>query len=90
MNLDERLWWVISFSLSLAFCTISVYTTWMKWIESPVTMSYSENEVLISEIPFPAVTICPATKTSKEKLDLVAIYTTLKRYPLINNLTELQ
>lgn len=37
-------------------------------------MSISDKDVQISAIPFPVVTICPQTKTTKEKLDLIGAY----------------
>lgn len=66
-----------------------MHKLWTKWDESPVTMVYNEHEVSISEIPFPAVTICPMTKSSKDKLDLAYAYHELEEFP-DNDLTNLE
>lgn len=68
---------MIAFGLSLLMCTSSIQDMWVKWRASPVTMSFNENTIPISAIPFPTVTICPETKTYKVKTDLNRIYDTL-------------
>lgn len=68
---------MIAFGLSLLMCTSSIQDMWVKWRASPVTMSFNENTIPISAIPFPTVTICPETKTYKVKTDLNRIYNTL-------------
>lgn len=53
-------------------------------------MTNSENQNTIGEIPFPMVTICPITKTSKDQLDLDSVYYHIQKFPMLNNLSELQ
>lgn len=73
----SRFWWILAFSLSLWLCGSSIHSIWMKWSLNPVKMSLTEREMPISEIPFPAVTICPETKTYYDKLDVSAAYKSL-------------
>lgn len=75
----HRFWWIIAFILSASLCASSIWNIWLKWNDRPVTMSFTDKEVLVSSIPFPTVTICPETKAYKEKLDVIAAYNTLKR-----------
>lgn len=60
--------------MCLWLCGGAVYNIWTKWKENPVTIGLADRGIFISEIPFPTVTICPMTKTSKEKLDIVSVY----------------
>lgn len=76
--------------ISLCCCGILIHKLWIKWDESPVMMVYNEHEVSISEIPFPVVTICPMTKTTHDKLDLVSLYHSLEEFPDGNDLTDLE
>lgn len=46
----------------------------MKWHHNPVTIFLHDKEDSISNIPFPTVTICPETKTYKDKLDFVSLF----------------
>lgn len=48
-----------------------VYTKWQK---SPVIVSFAEKYTRVSEIPFPAVTICPETKARSSMLHFTDLY----------------
>jgi acid-sensing ion channel, other len=41
---------------------------WQKWDESPILMSLDTNNYQLSNVPFPAVTICNVNKVSKSRL----------------------
>lgn len=60
----------------------------MEWCESPVSVTFTERDAPISAIPFPMVTICPETKTTKEKLDLFSTYHAIKDQKM--NLSEIE
>ncbi|EFA00686.2 Pickpocket protein 28-like Protein [Tribolium castaneum] len=59
----EKLWWGVSISLSLYFCVSLIIQTYIKWETSPVIVSFATKETAVWQIPFPAVTICPESKT---------------------------
>ncbi|GBP43273.1 Pickpocket protein 28 [Eumeta japonica] len=63
ISLIERLFWIVTFVLSLGLCCSLIYNVWMKWQESPVIVSFSEKMIPVWQVPFPAFTICPRTKT---------------------------
>lgn len=58
---------------------------YIKWQETPVIVSFAETSTPVWQIPFPAVTICPETKVSKEELDFSEAFRKLKT--LKNNQT---
>lgn len=55
---------------------LSAYFTWdtyLRWLETPVTMGFDEALVPINKIPFPTITICPEIKTDINLLDFGTI-----------------
>ncbi|GBP43266.1 Pickpocket protein 28 [Eumeta japonica] len=58
-----RVFWLITFLLSLGLCCSLIYNVWIKWQESPVIVSFSEKMIPVWQVPFPSFTICPRTKT---------------------------
>ncbi|KAF5270641.1 hypothetical protein FQA39_LY01379 [Lamprigera yunnana] len=65
----EKIWWIFFVSLSLYLCTTLILSTYNKWMTSPVIVSFATSETPISEVPFPAVTICPLMKTDLNKFN---------------------
>lgn len=70
----SRIWWIISFSISLIGCGILIQNIYDKWDESPVIVSFNEKSTPVWEIPFPAVTICPETKANISMLNFTNNY----------------
>lgn len=68
-------------------CGLNCYHIWTKWHDKPIKMSINEKGLRISAIPFPVVTICPQTKCTQDKLDLIAAYD-LVQESAENNLTK--
>lgn len=60
-----RGWWFVVFSITLAACVVAIREVYQKWKRSPVIVSFATRETPIYEIPFPAVTICPETKSKQ-------------------------
>ncbi|KAH1025393.1 hypothetical protein HUJ05_010128 [Dendroctonus ponderosae] len=56
-----------------------------KWESSPIIVSFSTREKPIYEIPFPAVTICPESKSASKRYSHSTIIKRLMRY---RNLTQ--
>lgn len=75
---SERMFWVIAFIISFSGCSVMIYKIFWKWQLTPVIVSFAENSTPIWEIPFPAVTICPETKSIKEELDFSETFRKLK------------
>lgn len=45
-----------------------------KWDQSPVIVSFAEKSTPVWEIPFPAVTICPETKSYIDMLNFTDVF----------------
>ncbi|XP_031352521.1 pickpocket protein 28-like isoform X2 [Photinus pyralis] len=71
--IEKIVWFLII--LTVATCsTILVLKTYRKWVTSPVIVSFATSENSISEIPFPAVTICPVVKSNVETFNFTDAY----------------
>lgn len=55
-------------------CINLVYTMWLEWINSPVIISFDHRPLDISDIPFPATTICPITKSKTSIFNYTHVY----------------
>ena len=64
-----RVLWLILCIGSTAFACYLCYPIVMKWINFPTITTILQSNFPVSEIPFPAVTICPNNKVFEEKLD---------------------
>ncbi|XP_050514398.1 pickpocket protein 28-like [Diabrotica virgifera virgifera] len=62
----ERTWWFIVFAIALSSCIYAILQVYDKWVRSPVIVSFATQETPIYSIPFPAVTICPESKSNQE------------------------
>ncbi|XP_023311243.1 pickpocket protein 28-like isoform X2 [Anoplophora glabripennis] len=60
----ERIFWSFWLGISIILCSVLTFKTWEKWDSSPVIVSFSKAPTSIWKIPFPAVTICPYTKST--------------------------
>lgn len=58
----ERAFWIVVFLVSMSACIFTVHKTYTKWQSSPIIVTQDDKLTSIWEIPFPAVTICPAAK----------------------------
>lgn len=64
---SERLWWLVVVIISVCFCSYLVNQTWLKWQNTPVIVTFSEESTPCFSIPFPTVTICTDIKIQKTK-----------------------
>ncbi|KAL1375829.1 hypothetical protein pipiens_017257 [Culex pipiens pipiens] len=82
--LIERLWWLLCIGGSAAITLLTITSTYRKYHNNPLIISYASQFVPISSIPFPAVTVCPMAKTSVEELNLTEVFETvvLRKEPL--------
>lgn len=75
----SSIWWVVAFGLSVFLCVNIIYTLWLKWRENPVIISFDHKMLSISEIPFPATTICPIIKSRNDKFNYTHVYRLMHR-----------
>ena len=79
------------FETFIIFCSLWIVIQLTIWVQAsafslehdpdPVTLKPSEMEMPVSEVPFPAITICPGARIRPDFLNLSAI---LERLPSIN------
>ncbi|XP_073942533.1 pickpocket protein 28-like [Choristoneura fumiferana] len=62
LSVVEKIFWAITFLLSLGLCLWLIEKVWYKWQYSPVIVSFNEKMISVNEIPFPSVTVCPQWK----------------------------
>lgn len=60
----ERLIWAVIVTTSVSVCTKFVLQTYHKWQNAPVYVTIGTALVPIHDIAFPAITICPETKSN--------------------------
>ncbi|KAF5300620.1 hypothetical protein FQA39_LY11081 [Lamprigera yunnana] len=73
----EKLVWIAIITTVSGLCLFLISKTYVKWQTSPVIVTFSTTEIPISNIPFPAVTICPQTKFDPNKFNFTG--TVLKK-----------
>ncbi|XP_031352525.1 pickpocket protein 28-like [Photinus pyralis] len=62
----EKLAWTAVVFVVCVFCIMLIHKTYQKWQLSPVIVTFASQETPISQIPFPAVTLCPEAKFDPE------------------------
>lgn len=68
-----RIFWIMALVLSVSGCAYLIFRTYQKWQSNPVIVSFDENSIPVSTIPFPAVTICPGAMFKKNIFNLTKI-----------------
>ncbi|XP_055629359.1 pickpocket protein 28-like [Toxorhynchites rutilus septentrionalis] len=70
----EKIWWMVTFFLSLYGCGRLIHNVYVKWDQTPVIVSFNEKSTPVWQIPFPAITVCPETKTKFKYLDFTEAF----------------
>ncbi|XP_005178343.2 pickpocket protein 28-like [Musca domestica] len=63
----EIFFWLCIFILSIFYCSQIIAKVYQKWNDTPVIVSFSEHSTPVSDIPFPAITICPEIRRRAPK-----------------------
>ncbi|XP_055840709.1 pickpocket protein 28-like [Episyrphus balteatus] len=59
----DRIFWLLAVILSISTCCYLLCNIWEKHTNKSFILTFDENLTNVWEIPFPLITICPATKT---------------------------
>ncbi|XP_055591169.1 pickpocket protein 28-like [Uranotaenia lowii] len=70
----EKLIWTIIFLTTLYLAGNNIIEAWIKWEKNPVKIVPADRTTYSWEIPFPAVTICPQTKSKKSLFNIGESY----------------
>lgn len=68
-----RIWWFVIFGMALSVCSISIYAVYKKWDTSPVIVTFATRGTPMYSIPFPAVTVCPESKSIQNLFNFTRI-----------------
>ncbi|XP_049829059.1 sodium channel protein Nach-like [Schistocerca gregaria] len=60
-----RLCWLVAMAVSAGCAVVFVSQAWRQYRESPIRTTVRTTNFPLSEIPFPAVTVCPTTKVRR-------------------------
>lgn len=55
---------------SVILCGVLISSIWKNWHQHPVTVTFDDKATPISEIPFPAITVCSSEKFLVEKINM--------------------
>ncbi|KAJ3647270.1 hypothetical protein Zmor_024795 [Zophobas morio] len=70
----EKIIWSLLLMFSLCGCIYMIAEIVYKYENSPVVVSFATEDTPLYQIPFPAVTICPEGKYSKEVFNFSDVY----------------
>lgn len=68
----ERLWWFCLVIVSIFVCCYFMVEINRRRSSHPVSVVFDDKISTIDSIPFPAVTVCPATKIAASQLNITA------------------
>lgn len=66
---------MIAFVVSLCLCAWLIQSMYARWDRNPIIISFATEPSLVWDVPFPAVTVCPETKTDIDKFNFTEYYT---------------
>lgn len=58
-NLIEKIFWIISFIISIGLTITMIYKLLTNYLSSPIIMANDKFEYYIGDFEFPSVSICP-------------------------------
>lgn len=61
---------MIAVVVSVILCTVAVVNIWRNWNQHPVTVTFDDKTTEVTDIPFPAITICSTQKYVNRKVDM--------------------
>uniref|UniRef100_T1GDN9 Uncharacterized protein n=1 Tax=Megaselia scalaris TaxID=36166 RepID=T1GDN9_MEGSC len=77
--------WILMFLMMTSICLILTLDSYSKWKDSPIIVSLDSQFSSVSDIPFPAITICPYKKFNMEKKNMTDF---ISRFHTIPNLSS--
>ncbi|XP_058829261.1 pickpocket protein 28-like [Topomyia yanbarensis] len=86
----DRLWWALWIVVSLAACVFAMLTMIRKWNDNPIVTVYAPRFLPISTIPFPAITICPLTKSRVDVFNLTRTLELVKNNSALDEDSEMK
>ncbi|CAH0557483.1 unnamed protein product [Brassicogethes aeneus] len=71
LTLGERFFWFIAFVIAVLFAAYYIADIYKKWNSSPVIISFSPFDADLTNIPFPAITICNMNQVKRYEAEKI-------------------
>lgn len=81
-SLISKCVWSVWVVISFICCLVLLANVWSRMYSDPLIVSLSDKPEPIWEIPFPAVTICPETKSKQTVFNFTRMYNVLMKNKL--------
>ena len=81
-----RIFWALIFVISMYFCSLVTLQSYQKWKAVPIITNVDKHPTLVTEIPLPAITVCPEIKYNNTVFDLSSKLEELEQSP--ENVTD--
>ncbi|KAH8397812.1 hypothetical protein KR222_002754 [Zaprionus bogoriensis] len=72
ITLSERVFFGISFVLVVGLSSFFISNVYIKWNASPIIISTSAKQMLTSNMPFPAITICNLNQALRSRVEHIS------------------
>ncbi|XP_055607831.1 pickpocket protein 28-like isoform X2 [Uranotaenia lowii] len=69
-GLLNRGWWGVSVMVASILSVLSAVSTYQKWVQNPIYISYEPQQIPMWQVPFPAVTVCPIVQSKGNYYDI--------------------
>ncbi len=69
-TLASRIFWSVILALAVCSCFYFIFLNYIKWTENPYIIRVTEKWSHINNIPFPAVTVCPESKSKRNLVNV--------------------
>lgn len=63
----EKCFWIIVLTLSFSWCFFLISQIWQKWDTNPISVTFDDTMREVTDLWFPAITICPIKKVPEEQ-----------------------
>lgn len=73
-----RCFWIVSLLLAFVACVMLIINLITKLQAFPIIICMGENSISVTEIPFPAITLCPSLNMDVDEFDYETIARNVK------------
>lgn len=84
----DRFGWMIAISVLTVYCLSGFYGYFIRWMQNPLCSHFDKVPLQVGDVPFPAVSICPLTRSDIEKFNYTAAYLAVGKFEPRNITSE--
>ncbi|XP_061724413.1 uncharacterized protein LOC133530509 [Cydia pomonella] len=82
----EKIFWAILTVTSIFLCVWACSKAWYKWQYNSTIITVNEQLMFATEVPFPAVTVCPQTKVNQDRYNYTKLMLAITKFTKDSNL----